>query len=126
METNFSVICCYVQPRIGTNVSQDPYYRAIYLREFTLDDFLHRLATKCDITPSQIIRIIRVNKQGLHSYFGDTDVCDLVDGQDMIAELQEVQLPPNSDSPITDVQMYNDVDGVKEAKSRYYELKLIY
>jgi hypothetical protein len=115
-----------VKPKIGTSTSQAPYYWAIYLTKRTSKDFLDNLGRKCNIAPSQIIRTARVNKQGLEYSFDDKAVYDLVEGQDMIAEFRDLPKSPNLNSLLTGGQDYSDIKCMKAAKSRCYELKLLY
>ncbi|KAF2801989.1 uncharacterized protein BDZ99DRAFT_212259 [Mytilinidion resinicola] len=119
------VACFYVQPRIGANASQDPYYRAMYLKNRTREEFLYKLGTKCDVTLSQIIQTVRVNKLGLECIFDDAAVCDLAEGQDMVAEFQDIQL--RSDwNVLPDMQDYSNINSVKAAESRIFVLRLYY
>jgi hypothetical protein len=101
------------------------------LKAHTLKNFLHGLATKCDISPSHIVEMAWVNSQGIHVRFDDESVCELANEQAMVAEFIEVEVPPAwRTSPSSDVdrtEIYRDhLDGGGPMKSKYYKVKLFY
>lgn len=128
------VACFYIQPRsMDHSPSNDSYYRAIYLTQLSLKSFVRAVASKCDVEPTKILRTVRVNRQGLHILFGDDDICELPEGQDMSVELSTTQ----SDSPVltagrewdlgcTDVQCDGDLSTNQNVCSTGYELRLLF
>ena len=109
------VACFYIQPRIAGEPSKDNLYRAVYLMQRTVKDFVSATAGKCGIEPSQVSRTIRVSRKGLHILIDDQAMLEMPEGQDMTAEF----------SPV-DVQMDSETSVLLEKPTAGYELKLLY
>jgi hypothetical protein len=96
-----SVACFYV--RFPSDHLSDGYYRAVYLSERTVRDFMHKISEKNKIDPERITRVLRVNQDGLKIMVDDDVVRELPDGQDMVAEFSEASkldgVAINIDSP---------------------------
>lgn len=124
--------CFYVQPRIAGQTPTNTFYRAIYLYRRTLKDFVNAIAMKCDIEPTQVLRTIRISRNGLQILFDDECINELPEGQDMTAEFSELH-PETPSKPMrewdagpTDVQCDGDVATVQNVSSTGYELKLLF
>jgi hypothetical protein len=105
------VACFYLQSQIQGKESDNNYYRAIYLMQRTLAEFVSAAATKFSIDPSKIGRTVRVNQKGLQILMDDEAIQELLEGQDMKVEFAA-----------TDAQQ-------TQWQSRHpssYELKLVY
>jgi len=104
-------------------------YRAVYLMQKTLRDLVQEVARKSGIEPNRILQTVRI-KQSLHILFDNDTVQELPEGQDMIAEFQEIK--PQSpmkrewDSGPTDVQVDGDIDVSQNVQTEGYELRLHY
>jgi hypothetical protein len=82
------VACFYIRfPHIDQ--TQDDYYRAVYLTERTVRDLMDKISMKQHIDPQRIVRVLRVNKNGLKIMVDDDVVRELPDGQDMVVEISE-------------------------------------
>ena len=96
-----SVACFYV--RFPSDHLSDGYYRAVYLSERTVRDFMHKISEKNKIDPERITQVLHVNQDGLKIMVDDDVVRELPDGQDMVAEFSEASkldgVAINIDSP---------------------------
>ncbi|KAK3718710.1 hypothetical protein LTR37_004929 [Vermiconidia calcicola] len=126
------VACFYVQPRVAGRTSEHNFHRAIYLYRRTLKDFVFAIATKCDIEPTQVLRTLRISRNGLHVLFDDDCIRELPEGQDMTAEFGELQ-PETPIKPMrewdagpTDVQCDGDLSTLENVSSAGYELRLLF
>ncbi|KAK5129778.1 hypothetical protein LTR08_002844 [Meristemomyces frigidus] len=130
------VACFYVQPRIAGQSPTNSYYRAIYLTQRTLRDFNRILATKCNIEPTQILRTIRITRQGLHILLDDECIRALPEGQDMTAEFSEI-VPDSPSKPDTKPEKEwetgrlavicdGEIPTIENINSSGYELKLLF
>lgn len=81
------IACFYV--RFPSDHLSDGYYRAVYLSERTVRDFMHKISEKNKIDPERITRVLRVNQDGLKIMVDDDVVRELPEGQDMVAEFSE-------------------------------------
>jgi hypothetical protein len=120
------VACVYVQPRISSKPSSD-YYRAIYLMSRTYKDFVNAIALKCDIEPTDVIRTVHVSRNGLQVLFDDDCVRELSEGQDMIAEFEEVAESPGMVGDAwndVDLQCDGDITTLHNIATSGYELRL--
>jgi len=124
------VACIYIKPRISGVVPQDDYYRAVYLMQRTIRDLVNEIARKIDVEPTKILRTLRINSKGLQIFMDDETVRELAEGQDMVAELQDIRphtpMKREWDSGPTDIQVDGDVDVIQTTRSEGYELRLIF
>jgi hypothetical protein len=86
-----TVACFYV--RFAGTDQQPDYYRAIYLTERTVRDLMRKISEKNHLDPSRIVRILRVNQNGLRIMVDDDVVRELPEGQDMIVDIYESPAP---------------------------------
>ncbi|KAE8145145.1 CP2 transcription factor-domain-containing protein [Aspergillus avenaceus] len=95
------IACFYIRfPR--NDQAQDDYYRAVYLTERTVRDLMEKISIKRHIDPQRIVRVLRVNKNGLKIMVDDDVVRDLPDGQDMVVEISETSVFENPISAESD------------------------
>ncbi|KAG9243983.1 CP2 transcription factor [Calycina marina] len=107
------IACFYVLSRDSTQSGQSEYYRAVYLMQRTLKDFQKAIATKWNIEPTRVLRILRVLDRGLQVEIDDDVIRELSEGQDMILEISEVQNPASQlkrewDMAIDDIAVGGD------------------
>jgi hypothetical protein len=87
LKANESIVACfYIR---FSDEQNDDYYRAVYLTERTVRDLMNKISEKYKIDPDRIIRILRVNGEGLKIMVDDDVVQQLPEGQDMVAEITE-------------------------------------
>ena len=124
------VACFYVQPRLVGKPSEDHYYRAVYVMQRTLKDLVNGIATKCNVEPTKVLRTIRINKTGINIMFDDECVVELPEGQDLVAEFNEMR--PHSpmkrewDAGPTDIQVDGDIGVIENVNSTGFELRLLF
>ncbi|KOC10406.1 CP2 transcription factor [Aspergillus flavus AF70] len=106
------IACFYIRfPR--NDQAKDDYYRAVYLTERTVRDLMEKISVKQRIDPQRIVRVLRVNKNGLKIMVDDDVVRELPDGQDMVVEISEAAA-------------LDDATAIDSDKSSGVELKLSY
>lgn len=123
------VACFYVQPQVGGRSNTDSFYRAVYLMDRSIKDFVNALAAKCDIEPTKVLRTVRISRKGLNVLFDDDCVRELPEGQDMTAEFSEITDSPgvmNREWDAAEVQCDGDLTSLHDFSSTGYELKLFY
>ena len=123
------VACIYVQPRISGKPSSDNYHRAVYLMNRTYKDFVNAIANKCDIEPTNVIRIVRVSRNGLQVLFDDDCVRELPEGQDMTAEFEAISESPGMVGDAwndVDLQCDSDLTTLNNVATSGYELRLLF
>ena len=119
-----------MQPRFAGKMADDKFYRAVYLMQRSLRDFVAGVTAKSDLDPSQIVRAVHVNQTGLNILFDDEMVRELPEGQDMTVEFHALQ-PRSSakrewDAGPTDSQIDGDVVTVANTNATVYEMRLLY
>lgn len=93
--------------------SEDNYYRAIYLLQRNLAEFVSATAAKFGIEPQKVVRTVRVNQKGIQILMDDDAIRELPEGQDMKAEFATVDTPQNQWQS-------------RPSPSSGYELRLVY
>ncbi|KAL1964070.1 hypothetical protein VTN77DRAFT_7488 [Rasamsonia byssochlamydoides] len=81
------IACFYI--RFPSDHSGDDYYRAVYLTERTVKDLMNKILEKHKIDPDRIVRVLRINHDGLKIMVDDDVVRELPEGQDMVVEFSE-------------------------------------
>ncbi|KAH2362357.1 hypothetical protein KXV98_005460 [Aspergillus fumigatus] len=99
------VACFYV--RFLDDKQQEPYYRAIYLRERTTSDFICQLSRKYKIQPDSILSLVHITPNNLRVVVDDGVVGEIPEGQDMFARFTEVPAEFGSDGR-DDTEGYNN------------------
>jgi hypothetical protein len=89
------VACFYV--RFLDDKQQEPYYRAIYLRERTTSDFICQLSRKYKVQPDRILSLVHIKPNNLYVIVDDDVVGEIPEGQDILARFTEVSAQFNSD-----------------------------
>lgn len=126
------VACFYVQPRVAGKAPPDNFHRAVYLLQRSLKDFTNALALKCNIEPTEVLRTIKVSRQGLQILFDDECIRELPEGQDMTAEFCEITPDSPSkakrewDAGPTDVQCDGELTTIENLSTTGYELRLLF
>ncbi|KAF2086277.1 hypothetical protein K490DRAFT_66825 [Saccharata proteae CBS 121410] len=127
------VACFYVQPRIVGRPPEDNFYRSVYLMQRTLTDLVNGIAMKCSVEPTQVVRTLRINSKGLNILLDDDAVQELPEGQDMVAEFQEIKARSDApmkrewDSAPIDVQVDGEVGATQTTfLTSGYELRLLF
>jgi hypothetical protein len=102
------------------------YYRAVYLSKRTLQCLVHEIASACNVEPTLVIRTLRVRKPGIYIQLDDESVCELSEGQDMVAHFREIRTVLPSQKEEGD-GLVDEEDGALNASSFMgYELRLIF
>ncbi|THY25817.1 hypothetical protein D6D01_04869 [Aureobasidium pullulans] len=110
---NKPLACFYLQPRVHGKAPEDNYYRAVYLLQRNLNDFVSAAAVKFGIEPQKIVRTVRINPKGIQILMDDEAIRELPEGQDMKAEFAPVDVQQN--------QWHSRPNA-----SSGYELRLVY
>jgi len=122
------VACIYIQPRIQNSPPKDNYFRAVYLMQRTVQDLVNGIALKSNVEPTKVLRTLRINKQGLSIVVDNELVTEIPEGQDMVAEFQEIRpdepMHREWDSGPTDIQVDGEVTHSMQVDG--YELRLLY
>jgi hypothetical protein len=127
------VACLYILLRSPEQPDKHEYYRAIYLMQRTLRDFKNSIASKWNLEPTKILRVIHVLDRGLQVEIDDDVIRELAEGQDLIMEISEIQnerLQPTKREWDMAVDVAVDSDNVGSAQNvvqtEGYELRLIF
>ncbi|KAL1881134.1 hypothetical protein VTK73DRAFT_4581 [Phialemonium thermophilum] len=119
------VACFYVIRRNPVDSQGGPeYYRAVYLMQRTLQEFVSRVAAKWNINPAKVVRTIHVLERGLEVEMDDDAVQQIEEGQDITLEVVEV----GSGVPVVKGEWDMAVDGPGdgEASQTACEFRLTY
>lgn len=81
----------YVLYRDRAQPEKQDYYRAVYVMQRTLKDFTNAIASKWNLEPTKIMRVLRIIERGLQVEMDDDVIRELAEGQDIIMEIIEVQ-----------------------------------
>lgn len=123
------VACFYLQLRDPAYPEKPAYYRAVYLMQRTLKDFINSVALKWNLEPTKIKRTLRVLQKGLEVEVDDDVIRELSEGQDMILEISRIDLPqPKREWEMSmDVVVDSDTGATQNVvHTDGYELKLIF
>jgi hypothetical protein len=109
-KANHSTVACFYMRFADADEQNGDYYRAIYLTERTVLDFVTKISEKYKINRDAIVRVSRVSRDGLKIMVDDDVVQQLPEGQDMVAEITElskveVTTPITSTPPTAAVEM---------------------
>ncbi len=99
-------------------------YRAVYLTQRNLKDFVSRVAAKWNLDATKVVRTVHVLQRGLEVAMDDDVIRELSEGQDMKLEIAELDA---SGPPIKrDWEMALDAPGEPDpgAVPAGYELRL--
>ncbi|KAF4626399.1 hypothetical protein G7Y89_g11762 [Cudoniella acicularis] len=84
------VACIYVRHLDPNQPEKHEYYRAVYLMQRTLKDLKSSIATKWNLEPTKVLRVIHVLDRGVQVELDDDVVRELAEGQDLAMEIAEV------------------------------------
>lgn len=87
------IACFYVLRRDKAEPEAREYYKAIYLMQRTLDEFITRISAKWNIDASRVNRVIHVLQSGLEVEVDDDVIRELSEGKDMTLEVVEQKQP---------------------------------
>jgi len=94
----------------------------------TVQDLVNGIAIKSGVEPSKVLRTLRINSKGLTIIVDDETVVELPEGQEMVAEFQELRshspMKREWDSGPTDIQVDGEV--TQATQSEGYELRLLF
>jgi hypothetical protein len=139
------VACVYILPKMDGQAPSDPYYRAVYIYNRTLKDFVNAVASKCGIEPTSIRRTIRQRRDtgatgkgkakssATEILFDDECVREVPEGQDMTVciarapsledETSSVKQEKNPKASL-DVQCDSDLPSIRHISEIGYNLIL--
>ena len=80
------VACFYVRTRDHGRDFTDTYFRAVYLRQRSVNDLVRSICLKCNVDASRVSRSFRISDKGLRILIDDELVHAIPEGQDMIIE----------------------------------------
>ena len=95
----------------------------------TYKDFVNAIANKSDIEPTNVIRTVRVSRNGLQVLFDDDCVRELPEGQDMTAEFEAISESPGMVDDAwndVDLQCDGDLTTLNNVATSGYELRLLF
>ncbi|KAK8226119.1 CP2 transcription factor family protein-like protein [Phyllosticta capitalensis] len=126
-----AVACFYIQPRAFGKPAEDNYYRAVYLMQRNLRELVNAIANKCQVEPNRVIRAVRIlESKPFPVLLDDQTVLEIPEGQDMVAEFQELHaespMKREWDSGPSDIQVDGDVGAVESSTTSGFELRLYY
>jgi len=85
--------CFYVLRRDPSGTEKSEYYRAIYLTQRTLKDFIEATAVKWNLDLPKIHRVIHVLERGIQVDMDDDVIRELAEGRDLVMEIHQSQSP---------------------------------
>lgn len=88
--------------------AENDLYRAIYLTERTAQDLTRQICDKRHINPSHVVRVICINKTGLHILVDDDVVRELPESQGIVVEVENSPRKSGGDvgiNPATEIRL---------------------
>lgn len=85
----------------------DPYYRAVYLRQRTVQELINAISEKFQVDPTYVLRVTHVNAKGLQIIVDEEVVRELAEEQDMIVEFAKIATQPAIKSEATENELEN-------------------
>lgn len=120
------VACFYIQCKDRSQPERPQYYKAIYLMQRTLKDFVQSIASKWDLDPTKIVRTLHVLERGLQVEIDDDVIRELAEGQDLLMEIAEVRVPIKREWEL-DVSADNESGNPQNlSHTQAYELRLMF
>ncbi|TRX92525.1 hypothetical protein FHL15_006692 [Xylaria flabelliformis] len=87
-----AIACFYVARKESTAPDERRLYKAVYLTERSMSNFISRTVAKWKLEATRVTRAIRMLESGLEVEMDDDVIRELSEGQDMILEISEVDL----------------------------------
>lgn len=84
-------VACFYIVRKSPNAEKRELYRAIYLTQRNITDFISRISVKWGLDPAVVVRAVHVLDSGLEVEMDDDVIRELSEGQDMALEISEVE-----------------------------------
>ncbi|KAF2862184.1 hypothetical protein K470DRAFT_256160 [Piedraia hortae CBS 480.64] len=78
--------CIYVRPQTSGH-----YYRAVYLHQRNLGEFIRAVTDKCDYDAAKVQRVVRTSANGLPILFDEDCVKEMAEGQDMTVSFTDAE-----------------------------------
>ncbi|KAI8947561.1 CP2 transcription factor-domain-containing protein [Xylaria longipes] len=127
------IACFYIARKEPMSaINERVLYKAVYLTERSMSNFISRTAAKWEIDPGRVTRAVRVLGSGLEVQMDDDVIRELSESQDMILEVAEVDLNLPQFKPEWELMAVDppEEDG-KSAHSAYrtmtgYELRFTF
>ncbi|KAL9110343.1 MAG: hypothetical protein Q9227_005074 [Pyrenula ochraceoflavens] len=120
----------YVLLRAGDQPQSEPFYRAIYLTQRTVSDFVNQITTKACVDPTRVTRITRQHPKGFLVTVDDDVIREIPEGQDMVIELSDLSFDQNIknefSSAAEDILVDSDFGIVEDATSNTLEMRLTF
>lgn len=96
-----------------------------------LRELVNAIANKCQVEPNRVIRAVRIlESKPFPVLLDDQTVLEIPEGQDMVAEFQELHaespMKREWDSGPSDIQVDGDVGAVESSTTSGFELRLYY
>lgn len=124
------VACFYVARRTGSEAPGQETYRAIYLMQRTLREFVAQLAAKWHLDASKVVRTVHVLRRGLEVEMDDDVIQELHEGLDMTLEISEAGSPgpgvKREWEMAVDAPGESDLPSPSSLTQTSYELRLSY
>lgn len=126
------VACVYVARRTPSEPQGRELYRAIYLMQRTIGEFVARLAAKWNLDASRVVRTVRILQHGLEVEMDNDVIREMREGQDMTLEIVEVDGSSPGPGVKREWEMAVDAPGESDLPSpssttqTAYELRLRY
>ncbi|KAI9670115.1 MAG: hypothetical protein M1829_004843 [Trizodia sp. TS-e1964] len=123
--TDKAVACVYILPNQPRHELEKDCYLPVYLKQRTTQDLVNGIASKCNMDPSDIIRITRLSsKLGITILVDDEFVQELPEGQDMKVEFSQLDRP--TDSQQADSDPPKGESEAVESSSIGFEIRLLF
>ncbi|KAI0439553.1 CP2 transcription factor-domain-containing protein [Xylaria telfairii] len=126
------IACFYIARKDSTTPEERKLYRAVYLSERSMSNFISRAAAKWNLDPARVTRTVHVLGSGLEVEMDNDVIHELSEGQDMVLEVVEVDLNVPQSKPEWELMAVDGPEGDgKSAHSAYrtttvYELRFTF
>ncbi|KAI0487135.1 CP2 transcription factor-domain-containing protein [Xylaria cf. heliscus] len=115
-----SIACFFIARKESITTEERKLYRAVYLTERSVFDFISRTAAKWNLDSTTITRAVRVLENGLEVEMDDEVIRELPESQDMILEVIEVDINMPQTKPEWEMMAVDAPEGDgKSAHSAY-------
>lgn len=104
-----------MKPSIAGHRVEDDNYRAVYLRQRTVEEFVFAITAKCGIDYTSVVTTVRVGGRGVPIRVEDDMIESLPEQQDMLAEFDPVDLTHDTAEEL----FKNEEDGAKTPPIKY-------
>lgn len=124
---NKPVACFYISRRDPARPAARELHRAIYLAQRTTKELVGRIAQKWNFDANKVARTVHVLPRGLEVEVDDDIVRELPEGQDMILEVKEANMPMKREWEMTiDTPGETEMVSPTTTTQNTYELRLVF